>query len=62
MKNKVIDKIKKAWEDNPLGVIVVASLAATAAAKLLDASTNARNSRAWNKEVDRRMMMTMNKK
>lgn len=54
---KAIDKLKQAWEENPMQVIVVAAVAATAAAKLIDASTSVRNSRAWNKEVDRRIMM-----
>ena len=47
-------KIKKAWEENPLMVIAVGAAAATAAAKLVDAVSNANNSRAWKKEVDRR--------
>lgn len=51
-------KIKQAWEENPLQVIAVGAFAATAAAKLLDATTNARNSRAWQKEVDRRDRMS----
>lgn len=55
--NKAWNQIKKAWEENPLQVIVIGALAATAAAKLLDASTAAKNSRAWEKEVNRRIMM-----
>lgn len=54
--NKALDKLKKAWEENPLSVILVGSLAATAAAKLLEASNNRTNARAWEKEVDRRRM------
>lgn len=54
-----IDKLKRAWDEAPLQVIAVGALAATAAAKLLDATTSARNSRAWQKEVDRRIMMKM---
>ena len=56
--NKALTKIKEAWEDNPIMVIVVASFAATAASKLIDSSVNARNSSAWNKEVDRRDRLT----
>lgn len=52
-----IEKLKKMWNENPLQVIAVGALAATAAAKLLDATTSARNSRAWQREVDRRIMM-----
>jgi hypothetical protein len=54
---KAVDKLKRAWEENPLQVIVIGALAATAAAKLLDASTNARNARVWQNEVNRRIMM-----
>lgn len=52
--NKAMDRIKQAWNENPIGCIIVASLAATAAAKLMDASTNRVNAHAWSKEVDRR--------
>lgn len=51
-------KIKKAWEEDPLQVIAIGALAATAAAKLIDAGTKASNSRAWKKEVDRRDRMS----
>jgi hypothetical protein len=56
---KAWTKIKKAWEENPLGVIIVATAAAAAASKLLDASTARANSRTYAKEVDRRLMMKM---
>ena len=58
MQNPAFNKIKKTWEENPMAVIVVASMAATAAAKLLDASTSRSNARAWQKEVDRRDRMS----
>lgn len=48
------DKLKQAWDENPLAVITVGALAATAAAKLLDSVTSTKNARAWKKEVDRR--------
>lgn len=56
--NKAFDKIKQAWDENPIGVIIVASIAATAASKLLDSSTNRVNAQAWKKEVNRRDRMT----
>lgn len=56
--DKAWNKIKKAWEENPITVIIVASFAATAASKLIDSSVNARNSSAWKKEVERRDRMT----
>lgn len=55
--NKAMDRIKQAFEENPLAVIAVRALAANAAAKLITATTNARNSQTWAKEVDRRRMM-----
>jgi dTDP-4-dehydrorhamnose reductase len=56
--DKAMNRIKQAWEENPIAVIAVASLAATAAAKLLDASTNRVNAQAWKKEVNRRDRMS----
>ena len=52
--DKAKTKIKQAWEENPLLVIGVGAAAATAAAKVLDSVTSAKNSRSWAKEVDRR--------
>lgn len=55
--NKAMDKIKQAWNENPLAVLAVAAVVATAAAKLMDANTARHNSRAWEMEVARRTMM-----
>jgi NAD/NADP transhydrogenase alpha subunit len=52
--DKIKDQVKKAWDNNPLQVIFVAGVAMGGAAKLLGAVTDARNSRTWKKEVDRR--------
>jgi hypothetical protein len=54
---KAKDKIKQAWEENPLAVVAVGAVAATAAAKVLQAVTEAQKARTWEKEVDRRRMM-----
>lgn len=54
---KVTDRIKQAWEENPLAVIVVGTFAANAASKLLDAHTARKNSQTWEMEVARRRMM-----
>jgi hypothetical protein len=51
-----IERLKQAWNENPMQVLIVGSLVVTATAKLLDASTSRANSRAWNMEVQRRMM------
>jgi hypothetical protein len=50
-------KIKQAWNDNPLAVIAIAALAATAAAKVMDANTQRQNAKVWAREVDRRVMV-----
>lgn len=55
--NKAFDKIKQAWNENPLAVIAVAAVAATAVAKLMDANTARHNAQAWQIEVNRRAMM-----
>lgn len=56
--NKVLDRIKLSFEENPLGTIAIGALAVTAIAKLIDASASARNTRTWQKEVDRRVRKT----
>ena len=48
------DKLKAKWNEDPVTVIVVTSLAVTAAAKLIDASSNARSRKTWDREVTRR--------
>lgn len=48
------DKLKQAWDENPLAVIAVASGAVLATAKLLDSVTASKNARSWKKEVERR--------
>jgi hypothetical protein len=55
-------KIRQAWEENPVVVAGVGAAVVTAAAKLLDSVTAARNSRSWKKEVDRRTMNTRYRK
>lgn len=55
---KAWNRIKQEWEEDPVKVLVIASLVATAAAKLIEAGNNTRNSHAWKKEVNRRDRMT----
>jgi hypothetical protein len=50
------DKLKKQWDENPLAVIAVGALAATAAAKLIDALGAAQGRRAYARQVDYRIM------
>ncbi len=49
------DRLKKEWNDNPLQVIAIGALTATAAAKLLDAMSAAQGRRAYAKQVDYRV-------
>ena len=57
MKN-MTDRLKKAWDENPLAVITVGTFVALAAAKVLTAVTEAKNAQTWSQEVQRRSMMT----
>lgn len=52
------NKFKQAWNDNPLLVIGVCGFTLAAAGKFMDATTNARRVRTWEKEVDRRDRMS----
>jgi hypothetical protein len=57
--NKTLEEIKKRWEESPLEVVGVASLAVTAIAKLIDSRTRAKNQRTWKREVARREKKTL---
>lgn len=54
--NKAFDKLQKMWEEHPEQVIALAAFTALSVAKLLDATTKARNARTYRLEIDRRMM------
>ena len=56
---KFIDNLKRQAEENPLVAISIGIMAATAATKLIQVSTEHQNSKTWAKEVDRRHMNTM---
>lgn len=56
--DKLLARLKVEWDKNPLQVIVVASLATTALAKLIDARSNAVGRRTWDREVNRRIRGT----
>lgn len=51
----MIDKLKETWAENPLGVLTVGALAATAAAKVIDALSAAQGRRAYSKAVNYRV-------
>lgn len=54
--DRFIDNLKRQAEENPVVALGVAAVLITAISKLIDSSGNARNSRAWEKEVARRAM------
>ncbi len=49
------DKLKKAWDENPLAVIGVGVLAVTATAKIIDSVSAAQGRRAYARQVDYRV-------
>lgn len=56
--NRAWDNLKRKWEENPLMVLFVGAMVATAAAKVIDAQANSRRVRTWQQEVDRRDRMS----
>lgn len=56
--NKFIDNLKTQTEENPVLALGVAAGLITAISKLIDATGNQRNSRAWAKEVARRVQQS----
>ena len=50
-----LDNLKRQFEENPVFVIGATAALLTAVSQLLNATTNARNSRIWSKEVNRRV-------
>lgn len=56
--SKAWAKLKRKWEEDPLQVLVVGALVATAGAKLIDAQANARSRKTWAREVERRERMS----
>lgn len=55
MFDRGMKKLQQKWEDDPMQCIVVGALAATAAAKLIDAVSAAQGRRAYAKQVDYRV-------
>jgi hypothetical protein len=54
--NDFLNNLKHQAEENPVLALAVAAGLITAISKLVDASADSRNSRAWVKEVRRRTM------
>lgn len=55
---KTKQKLKEAWEENPMAVIGISAAALTAVAKIAQVAIEANNSRTWKKEVNRRVKKT----
>lgn len=53
-KPKAIDKIKQAWNENPIGVALVGATVMHAAAKLIEAVGSYQSKRAFAKDAERR--------
>lgn len=53
---KFLENLKHQAEENPVLAMGVAAGLLTAISKLLDANTNARNSKSWDRETKRRSM------
>lgn len=53
--SEAIAKLKDGWDENPYAVIALATGVIYATSRLLSAVAASRNSRAWKKEVDRRL-------
>lgn len=56
---RFLDNLGRQVEENPLLALGIATAAAAAATKLMQASAEQRNSRSWAKEVDRRRMKSL---
>lgn len=56
------NRLKHQAQENPLFAIAAGAALLTATGKLINAVTNYRNSHAWAKEVQRRIMNDMLKK
>lgn len=54
MPNDFLNNLKTQAEDNPIVALGIGAALITAISKLIDASVNSKNARAWAKEVARR--------
>lgn len=45
-------KLKRAWDENPLACIAIGALAVTAAAKLIDAASAAQGRKAYARQIN----------
>lgn len=53
---RFFDNLMRQAEENPVMAMAAAAALLTAVSKLMNANTDARNSKTWNAEVNRRIM------
>lgn len=53
--NEFVENLKTQAEENPFVALAVCAGLLTAASKFIKANTDAKNAKAWAKEVDRRV-------
>jgi len=58
---KFLNNLREQAEANPVVALGAAAVLITAISKLVEASTNSRNAKAWTAEVQRRAMKDMKK-
>ena len=56
--DRFLENLRRQAEENPLVAMGVAAALITAISKLSNSHTDAKNSKAWAKEVDRRVKKT----
>jgi len=53
--NEFLENLKKQAEEQPMVAMGIAAAVIGAVGKLINANTNHRNAKTWNREVDRRI-------
>ena len=56
--NEFLENLKKQAEEQPMVALGIAAAVLGAMGKLINANTNARNAKTWNREVNRRIKKT----
>ena len=56
------DKLKKQWDENPLAVMSIGALVATAAAKVVDTMTSVQSRRAYQSRSTTGLLIRSNSK
>jgi uncharacterized protein YdeI (YjbR/CyaY-like superfamily) len=51
---RIGEKLKQAWDENPVAAMTAVSLVLGGTARLISSITSYKNSRSWDREVERR--------